>query len=121
LSGRAVFSFSVHIENTFESPNIVLLIASGCSNCGGAYPDSFEYGMAFDSKTGARVHREDIYSHAVRGKGGTVPTAAAVAPVCYGPISLTRPQVAAYTPIKSNGTRSANRLPMVMMRPPLPR
>lgn len=54
--------YTVNYKTNYNTSKIIFLTVNGAYDCGGAHPDSYTYGVAYDTKTGKRIKENELYN-----------------------------------------------------------
>lgn len=69
------------IKKTIETPSVVGFEVSGSSQCDGAHPNAYEYGITYRIKDGKRFDLNEVYAVGHRDSGSLYLTKESVVPV----------------------------------------
>jgi len=73
--------YDADIKKTIETPNFVGLQVEGESQCDGAHPNAYRYGISFDIRSGKRIDLNEAYAIGQRDGGSLFLTKKSVVPV----------------------------------------
>jgi cellulase/cellobiase CelA1 len=77
----ATAQYHADIRKTVETPNIVGFEVTGDSQCDGAHPNAYQYGISYRIKDGKRFDLNDVYAVGHRDGGSLFLTKESVVPV----------------------------------------
>lgn len=77
----ATAQYQADIKKTIETPSIVGFEVTGSSQCDGAHPDAYQYGISYRIKDGKRFDLNEVYAVGHRESGSLFLTKESVAPV----------------------------------------
>jgi hypothetical protein len=77
----ATAQYHADIKKTVETPSIVGFEVTGSSQCDGAHPNAYQYGISYRIKDGKRFDLTEVYAVGHRDSGSLFLTKESVAPV----------------------------------------
>jgi hypothetical protein len=77
----ATAQYRAEIAKTIETPSIVGFEVTGTSQCDGAHPNAYQYGISYRIKDGKRFDLNEVYAVGHRDSGSLFLTKESVVPV----------------------------------------